>query len=136
MKILQAKIELWRPRVLNFSTICSSCWPVSFVAKTFLLNETICLKNNSFAMFYKLTLTCPFSFHSNYCGTTRRLLKFHNNVFVKQCPYCKAVVTITTTFLSHKVKTQYVHCRLIVSYFPFSWRIPANLSRRSIVFHN
>ena len=38
--------------------------------------------------------------------------------------------------LPHTVKTQCVHCRLIVSYFLFPWRNHAGMSRRSILFHN
>ena len=36
-------------------------------------------------------------------------------------------------FLPHKVKTQYVHCRLTASYFFFPWRDPAEISRRSLL---
>ena len=39
-------------------------------------------------------------------------------------------------YLLHKVKMQYVHRRLIASYFLFPWRNPAEMSRRSILFHN
>ena len=37
--------------------------------------------------------------------------------------------------LPHKVKTQYVYYRLIASYLLFPWRNPAEMSRRSILFH-
>ena len=36
----------------------------------------------------------------------------------------------------HKVKTQYAHCSLISRYFLFPWRNPAEMTRRSILFHN
>ena len=35
-----------------------------------------------------------------------------------------------------KVKMQYVHHRLIASYFLFSWRNPSEMCRRTILFHN
>ena len=41
-----------------------------------------------------------------------------------------------TLYLPHKVKMQYVHCRLIESYFLFPCRNPAEMSRRSNLFHN
>ena len=38
--------------------------------------------------------------------------------------------------LPHKVKMQYVHCRLIASYFLLPQTNPTEMSRRSILFHN
>ena len=39
-------------------------------------------------------------------------------------------------FQPNKVKMQYMHCWLIVSYFLFPWRKSAEMSRLSIIFHN
>ena len=36
----------------------------------------------------------------------------------------------------HNVKTQYLHFRSPVEYFLLYWKIPAVISRQSILFHN
>ncbi len=40
------------------------------------------------------------------------------------------------TALPHKVKTQYLHFRSHAEYFLLSWKIPQEISRRSMLFHN
>ena len=40
------------------------------------------------------------------------------------------------TKLPHKVKMQHMYYRLVKSYFLFPWGNPAEMSRRSIFFHN
>ena len=39
-------------------------------------------------------------------------------------------------FLSHKVKMQYVYFRSHAEYFLLPWKIPLEISRRSMIFHN
>ena len=38
--------------------------------------------------------------------------------------------------LPHEVKTQYVHFRSQAGYFLLSWKIPEEISRRSMLIHN
>ncbi len=38
--------------------------------------------------------------------------------------------------LPHKVKMQFVHVRLHASYFLLPWKIPEEISRRSMLFNN
>ena len=45
-------------------------------------------------------------------------------------------ILLSIIILLHKVKTQYVHCSLTASYFPFPWRNPAEMNRRSSLLQN
>ncbi len=40
------------------------------------------------------------------------------------------------TLQPHKVKTHFVHFRLHANYFPLHWKIPKEISRRSMLFNN
>ena len=61
------------------------------------------------------------------CGLMNRVGRFEEIV--------RGMNTVSR-FLPLKAKMQYVHCRLIASYFRFPWRNSAEMSSRSIFFHN
>ena len=62
---------------------------------------------------------------------TSRPTQTHDELTAKsRClQYITAMIYYKTTILLHKVKTQYVHCRLIASYFLLPWRNVAEMSR-------
>ena len=54
----------------------------------------------------------------------------------QQWPHPKIVEDERSRTLPHQVKTQYLHFRFHANYFILPWKIPEEISRRSMLFHN
>ena len=76
--------------------------------------------------------------YSKYCPNNLNILYSQNTLCTKNFPCYHIFQNLHNTdiFVTHKVTSQFVHCRLLASYFLFPWRDPDEMSRRSILFHN
>ena len=76
--------------------------------------------------------TAGWHWHWQWWWWRHQICRHHQSVLLL---YINKMLMICS-FLSRKVKTQYLHFRLHANYFLLPWKIPAEISRRPMLFNN